>query len=69
MKIHNRRQREALYTGIADVPLPEPEEIMDRFDLERTNKTHTTMMRLLYDLQRIRRKPTRRPLPGILLVA
>lgn len=69
MHTRTRRQREALYAGIAGLPLPGGDQMIDRFNHDYVRKPHAATMHLLYDMHRILTRPARRALPGILTVA
>ena len=63
------RQRETFYAGIAETPMPDADEVMERFHRGSAGKPHTAMIHLLRDLHRLRTHPAWRPLPGVLQVA
>jgi hypothetical protein len=66
MQTRTRRQRETLYAGIAGMPLPDADRILDRFDYGYARKPHSATTYLLYDMHRFLTRPAGRALPGIL---
>jgi len=69
MKTRTRRQREALYAGIAGMPLPSDDHMLKRFDYGYARKPHAATMYMIYDMHRRLTRPACRTLPGILAAA
>jgi hypothetical protein len=69
VRTRNRRQRQALYAGIADVPLPDANEAIERFERGYVRRPHAATAHLLYDMHRLLGRPARQALPGIAAAA
>jgi hypothetical protein len=65
LKTNAQRRRDALYSGIADMPPPSLENAVERFDHGYPRKPHAAVTYLLYDLHRLRTRTARRSLPGL----
>lgn len=65
MQTRTQRQRKALYAGIADVPVPDADQVVDRFTYGYARRPHAAATYLLYDMHRILTRPMHRPLPGM----
>lgn len=69
MTTWTRRQRDAFYSGIADMPPIDDDPLDDDFEYGYDQRPHLTLMRVLLHLKRVQMRHPRRPLPGVALVA